>query len=123
MDIKARLGQRLRALRTQRGLTQDGLARLARVDRVFLGQVERGEKGAGIETLDKLARALGVAPRELLDFGRPQQDPPTTNKDRLLRRLEALLRDAPKEELERFEALARAFFRPFAGRKRSRPSS
>lgn len=59
------LGERLRALRAERGLSQEGLAHLADLHRTYVGSVERGERNVGVDNLYALADALGVSPRDL----------------------------------------------------------
>jgi len=59
------LGDRLRALRAEVGLSQEGLAHLAGLHRTYVGSVERGERNIGIDNLYALADALGVSPRDL----------------------------------------------------------
>jgi transcriptional regulator with XRE-family HTH domain len=110
MDIKMRLGKRLRSLREAADLTQDELAHAAKISRVFLGDVERGLKAATVETLDKIASALGVEPRELLAFEDDDQRPPGPG-DRLGHEVALLAKGASPGEVDRFRRVARAFFR------------
>jgi transcriptional regulator with XRE-family HTH domain len=60
--------QRLRALRTARGLSQTELAEMAGTSQPVVSLVERGFSTAA--TLERLARALGVPgdPRSLMDI-------------------------------------------------------
>lgn len=46
--------------RTERELTQDALSLKAGMHRTYVGTIERGEKGVGIDTLGKLCEALGI---------------------------------------------------------------
>lgn len=55
-----RLGARIRAVRKERGLTLDALGQLVGVTRSFLSQVENDISAPSIETLRKIARALGT---------------------------------------------------------------
>jgi XRE family transcriptional regulator, regulator of sulfur utilization len=57
-------GERLRELREARKLSQEKLGVKARLHRNAIGQIERAEIRATIETLEKLAHALGVEPVE-----------------------------------------------------------
>ena len=49
--IDGRIGDRIRALRAERSLTLDGLARLADVSRAMLSRVERGESSPTAQLL------------------------------------------------------------------------
>jgi transcriptional regulator with XRE-family HTH domain len=59
-DLDARLAARLRELRTERGLTLDGLAARSGVSRSMISLVERGESSPTASLLDRLAAGLGV---------------------------------------------------------------
>ena len=59
-------GKRVRELRAKQGISQEALADLAGVHRTYMGSIERGEKNIGLENIVKVARALRVAPKELL---------------------------------------------------------
>lgn len=60
-------GSRVRAVRNDRGLSQERLAELADLSRDYVGSVERGERDVSMSTMLKLARALGVPLAELLE--------------------------------------------------------
>lgn len=68
------LGERLRSLRTARGLTIIQLAELAGVSSGLISQIERGNSNPSIKTLQRLRGALGVNLWEFLD-GHPQAAP------------------------------------------------
>jgi transcriptional regulator with XRE-family HTH domain len=62
-----RLGAMLKQLRKKRGLTQQALAKRTRIAQGYISELEGGkEKNPGIETLRKLAKALGVSLADLL---------------------------------------------------------
>ncbi len=65
-DERGRFGRRLRALRMERGLSQEALSFEAELDRSYVGQVERGECNISLQNMAKLARALGVKLSDLL---------------------------------------------------------
>ncbi len=56
----------LRLLRRSKGLSQEDLAELSGLHRTYVGSVERAERNISIDNIEKLARALGVKPSELL---------------------------------------------------------
>jgi transcriptional regulator with XRE-family HTH domain len=66
-DIIRRIGLNITIIREQRGLTQEKLAELAGLHRAYIGQIERGEKNIGLRNLEKIAKALGVDIRVLVD--------------------------------------------------------
>jgi len=61
-----RFGQKLRELRTQKGLSQEGLAEAAGLHRTYVSSVERGERNVTITTIERLAAALKVRMAELM---------------------------------------------------------
>jgi XRE family aerobic/anaerobic benzoate catabolism transcriptional regulator len=60
------LGQRVRDLRAERGLTLRALTQRSGVSERFLGQVESGAANISVRKLAALARALGTTPAALL---------------------------------------------------------
>lgn len=61
------VGQRIRALRIDRGLTQEALALQSGVTRNVLIDVEHGRRGLLYERLFDIADVLGVPPGDLLN--------------------------------------------------------
>lgn len=53
------LGKRIRARRAQLGMSQEGLAHEAGLDRSYVGRIERGEHNLTFVSLVKIARAMG----------------------------------------------------------------
>lgn len=67
MTIARELGERLRAYRTQRGWSQEELAERADLHTTYIGQLERGEKNATIESISKVAAALDISLSKLFE--------------------------------------------------------
>lgn len=63
--IKRRLGCNIVIHRQRRGWTQARLAELAQISHPFLLHIERGTRGASLETVEVLAQALEVDVSEL----------------------------------------------------------
>ena len=59
-EIAKAIGQRIRNYRTKAGFSQEKLAELSGCHPTYIGQLERGEKNATIESIDKIATALNV---------------------------------------------------------------
>lgn len=55
------VARRLRLLRESRELNQDELAALAGIHRSYIGVIERGDKGVGIDMLGKICDSLGIS--------------------------------------------------------------
>ena len=66
-DIAKIIGQRIRNYRTQKGLSQEKLAELAGCHPTYIGQLERGEKNANLESVEKIASAMDISLSELFD--------------------------------------------------------
>jgi transcriptional regulator with XRE-family HTH domain len=61
------LGETVRAGRKEAGLSQEKLAENAELSTVFISRVERGKESPSVDNLVKIARALGVRVRDLVD--------------------------------------------------------
>ena len=59
-------GNNVRAERHKIGLSQEALADEADLDRTYVGGVERGERNVSLINIVRLAKALGIAPGNLL---------------------------------------------------------
>lgn len=60
MDIKVKIGQRVRELRKSLGISQEALAYQAEVDRTYVTDVENGRRNVSVEILEKLIVALEI---------------------------------------------------------------
>jgi transcriptional regulator with XRE-family HTH domain len=58
-------GNRIRALRESRNLSQESLAEVAQLHRTYVSSVERGQRNIGLDNIFSLADALGVPAAEL----------------------------------------------------------
>ena len=57
---------KLREHRQRRGLTQIELSKISELSRATIADLEAGKRGAYRSTVEKLARALKVKPRDLM---------------------------------------------------------
>lgn len=60
MNIKVKIGQRIRELRKNLGISQEALAYKAEVDRTYVTDVENGRRNLSVEILEKLITALQI---------------------------------------------------------------
>lgn len=63
---KDAIGQTIRLLRKEKGISQDVLSGLAGIARTHLTMIEKGTKQANFETMWKIALALDIRPSELV---------------------------------------------------------
>ena len=68
MDIKKKLGNKIRELRIKRSLTQEMLAEKINLSPKSLSQIELGNNFVSAETLDSICIALEINPKSLFDF-------------------------------------------------------
>ena len=66
-DIAKIVGQRIRNYRTAKKLSQEKLSELADCHPAYIGQIERGEKNATIESIERIARALRIPLSQLFE--------------------------------------------------------
>jgi len=56
MDLKTKIGLRIKEIRTEKNLTQEAIAFKAEIDRTFMNHVENGKRNISVETLEKVIR-------------------------------------------------------------------
>lgn len=66
--ITDEIGNRIRDLRKQKGLSQEKLALIAGVDRTYLAGVELGKRNVTIVSLEKITNALGISLKEFFEY-------------------------------------------------------
>ena len=59
------LGQRIRAIREKKGLSQESVALACGLDRSYFGGIERGEHNVAVVNLEKIAIALEMPIKDL----------------------------------------------------------
>jgi transcriptional regulator with XRE-family HTH domain len=64
MEIKIKLGLRIKAIREAKSLSQKDLAYSADLDRSYIASVESGQRNVSIVNIEKIASALGVSVKE-----------------------------------------------------------
>ena len=67
-DIKKKLGVRISQLRMKAAMTQAKLSEGADLSVDSISRIERGDRAPSLESLEKIAEALGIDPAELLNF-------------------------------------------------------
>ncbi len=67
MDIKLKIGQRIKELREKAEMSQKDLAYSADLDRSYIASIENGQRNVSIVNIEKIAVALGVSLKELFN--------------------------------------------------------
>jgi transcriptional regulator with XRE-family HTH domain len=67
MDLKQKVGLRIRQLRKEQELSQEALGYKAEVDRTYVTDVENGRRNVSVEILERLIKALGVSIAEFFN--------------------------------------------------------
>jgi len=67
-NIRVLFGQTVRKIRMNRNISQEELGYLCGLHRTYISDIERGTRNVSLENVEKIAQALNVEPKELLDF-------------------------------------------------------
>ena len=60
MDIRTKIGLRIKELRKAKGLSQEQLALKAEIDRTYMASVENGKRNVAIVNIEKIINALDI---------------------------------------------------------------
>ncbi|WP_372632676.1 helix-turn-helix domain-containing protein [Cohnella sp.] len=96
-DILKLVGQRIRSLRKERGLSQEQLGEKGGFHYSYIGQVERGEKNVSLLNLAKISEALEVSLSQL--FAYVDGEERRTDSENDLREILAALRDQKPDQV------------------------
>lgn len=67
-DFKKALGENLRKIRTEKGLTQEYISLESGISRSHIAMIEAGKRDVTISTLFKISRALNVTINKIFEF-------------------------------------------------------
>jgi transcriptional regulator with XRE-family HTH domain len=70
MDLLTRFAGNVRRLRAKKKLSQKALADKVGISVSYVSMLERGQRSPPLETIEKMAKALGVPPAALLGGGK-----------------------------------------------------
>jgi transcriptional regulator with XRE-family HTH domain len=65
MEIKSKVGKRIKEIREKKSISQKDLSFSADLDRTYIASVESGQRNISIVNLEKIANALDVTLSEL----------------------------------------------------------
>ncbi|XJZ27514.1 helix-turn-helix domain-containing protein [Bacillota bacterium Lsc_1132] len=87
-DLPKLIGERIRNIRKEKGLSQEKLADIANLHTTYIGQLERGEKNATLESIEKVANALEISLEDLFRSIRPNPDSQEYTLTQIITRLQ-----------------------------------
>ena len=87
-DLPKVIGERIRNFRKEKGLSQEELADIANLHATYIGQLERGEKNATLESIEKVANALEISLEDLFRSIHPNPDYQTYTLTQIISRLQ-----------------------------------
>jgi transcriptional regulator with XRE-family HTH domain len=101
--VRKFLGQRLRAFRKQRGLSQEILGKRSGLSGKFIGEVERGDKSISLDSLYRVAAVLRMPLWLLTDVGGARRSVASPEAEEIF----ALVATRPRAQVKRAYAVIR----------------
>lgn len=65
--INKKIGARIRKYRKEKGITQEEAAYKSELDYSYFNQIEMGKRNPSIDALQRIAKAVGVSLKDLID--------------------------------------------------------
>ncbi|TFH59641.1 helix-turn-helix domain-containing protein [Peribacillus frigoritolerans] len=67
-EIRLLFGKMVRQKRLTMGISQEELAFSCGLHRTYISDIERGTRNVSLDNIEKIANALGISSKDLLDF-------------------------------------------------------
>jgi transcriptional regulator with XRE-family HTH domain len=99
-ETRKKLGEQIRELRLSAGITQEQLGEKASLNYKFIGELERGRVNVSLDSLVKIASALGVKPGSFFATDNPPVRQVPVKEKNLLSKLTARDRRLIKKSLQ-----------------------
>jgi transcriptional regulator with XRE-family HTH domain len=96
-ELAITIGEKIRNLRLQRGISQEQLGEMADLHRTYIGQMERGEANITLQALEKVTGALGLTVTQLFRFVNPEEH--TSENPTLTQIINAIQSRSSKDQL------------------------
>jgi transcriptional regulator with XRE-family HTH domain len=68
VDVKQKIGKRIKELRDIASMAQKDLSYTADLDRSYIASVENGQRNVSIVNIEKIATALGITLKEFFNY-------------------------------------------------------
>jgi transcriptional regulator with XRE-family HTH domain len=67
MDIKSKIGERIRDLRHKRDLSQEQFSHICGLDRTYIAGIEQGKRNVSIVNLERIAKGFDLSLSQLFE--------------------------------------------------------
>jgi transcriptional regulator with XRE-family HTH domain len=67
MDIKSRIGERIRELRHKRDLSQEQFSHICGLDKTYIAGIEQGKRNVSIVNLEKIVKGFDLSLSQLFE--------------------------------------------------------
>jgi transcriptional regulator with XRE-family HTH domain len=102
--LRVRLGNAVRELRESAGYSQESFAAKIKVHRTFMGTIERGKTNPSLDTIERLAKGLGMSVWELMRLA--ERMTPAAARDRVRGQGSYDRRGKPEREIAALRKIA-----------------
>ncbi|WP_432775643.1 helix-turn-helix transcriptional regulator [Brevibacillus gelatini] len=106
-DFLKLIGERIRSLRKEKGLTQEALAEKSDIHYSYIGGIERGDRNISLATLEKIINALEITPVELFQFHKTDIETELLDKRMLIEAHRSLLINLSMDEVKLIHRIAK----------------
>ena len=65
MDIRIKIGIRLKELRNEKGLSQEKFSYVCDLDRTYIASIEQGKRNVSVANIEKISKAFDMS---IFDF-------------------------------------------------------
>ena len=97
-ELAPQIGERIRKIRKQEGLSLEGLALRCDMNPAYVGHIERGMRNPTLATLERICKGLGIRVEDLFK----DVDAPIDVESAAIRRLSTVVNDLNPEQTRRF---------------------
>ncbi len=74
-EVKKSFGASVRNWRKRLGISQEKLAERATLHRTYISDVERGARNVSLQSIERIARALGISLPDLFSYDKAASEP------------------------------------------------
>jgi transcriptional regulator with XRE-family HTH domain len=108
-DILKLVGNRIRQIRKEKGLSQEQVGEKADFHYSYIGRIERGEKNISLLTLSRIADALNVGIHQFFSYAVELEE--LTTKEKAIKEILHLLMNQNYDEIKKAHNILKEIFK------------